>query len=72
MTLTDTLPVGFAELEADAKTDGHGHFPACDNAIEVLAYDCVITGFDDRCQLRSSRKAQPFSTQYSRAASTAD
>ena len=23
--MTDTLPVGFAELEADAKTDGHGH-----------------------------------------------
>jgi hypothetical protein len=22
--MTDTLPVGFAELEADAKTDGHG------------------------------------------------
>ena len=23
--ITDTLPVGFAELEADAKADGHGH-----------------------------------------------
>jgi predicted acetyltransferase len=23
--MTDTLPVGFAELEADAKADGHGH-----------------------------------------------
>src|SRR5215470_5139322 len=23
--VTDTLPIGFAELEADAKADGHGH-----------------------------------------------
>jgi hypothetical protein len=24
--------------------------PTCDDAIEVLAYDCIVTGLDDRCQ----------------------
>ena len=28
--------------------------PACDDAIEVLAYDCIVTGLDDRCQKTQS------------------
>ena len=48
--ITDTLPVGFAELEADAKTDGHGHLTrlaaefAQSRAIFHAIFACHIDG----------------------------
>jgi predicted acetyltransferase len=52
--LTDTLPIGFSELEADAKADGHGHLtrlaaefaqsPAVFHAIFVCYLDGSLAG----------------------------
>jgi GNAT superfamily N-acetyltransferase len=51
---TDTLPMGFAELEADAKADGHGHLtrlaaelaksPAIFHAIIACCLDGKLAG----------------------------
>jgi predicted acetyltransferase len=42
--MTDTLPVGFAELEADAKTDGHGHLTrlAAEFAQNPTIFDAIF------------------------------
>jgi hypothetical protein len=44
--MTDTLPVGFAELEADAKTDGHGHLTrlAAEFAQSPAIFACRLDG----------------------------
>jgi GNAT superfamily N-acetyltransferase len=44
--MTDTLPVGFAELEADAKTDGHGNLTrlAAEFAQSPAIFACRLDG----------------------------
>jgi|SRR5215469_1268806 len=47
--LTDTLPIGFPELEADAKADGHGHLTrlAAEFAQSPAVFHAAFVGYLD-------------------------
>jgi hypothetical protein len=60
--MTDTLPVGFAELQADAKTDGHGHLTRL--AAEFAQSLAIFGGFTCIANLDGARLRAPLRTPY--------